>query len=254
MQKLLLILVSSLLILSCGQNSQKEENQKESTIKNDSEVGNQNFGVIWNWVDPDQKNFENKFKLISEEFSALWKSNIIENVYLNTETPGKNLVNLPNIAFFIKAHSQKEAQTTLNKLTIVHEGIASYELIPVGLLWLDRKTEVVEAKGIKNSFISIWHTSNPEKSTESITKEQNDNIISLWNNGVIENVYFDLDGIKQKNAQKDFVFFINASSEEEARVICDGLPFVKEGIAGYQLYSSGEFWLGSHEVQPEKEK
>jgi len=45
MQKLLLILVSSLLILSCGQNSQKEENQKESTIKNDSEVGNQNLKI-----------------------------------------------------------------------------------------------------------------------------------------------------------------------------------------------------------------
>lgn len=60
----------------------------------------------------------------------------------------------------------------------------------------------------------------------------------------IENVYFDIEGTQKSNEITDFVFFINANTIEEAKNICSQMPFVKENISSFKLYSVGVFWLG----------
>lgn len=78
---------------------------------------------------------------------------------------------------------------------------------------------------------------------------QSDAILKLWNEGIIENVYFDVEGTQETNTVTDFVFFVNADSEKEAIEICDHLPFVQEKIAAYKLHAVGIFWLGEYKDQ-----
>ncbi len=73
---------------------------------------------------------------------------------------------------------------------------------------------------------------------------QNQVLKKLWDEGKIENVYFDIEGTQTKNDKTDFVFFVNANTEKEAKAIINQLPFVRNAIASYELYPVGEFWLG----------
>ena len=129
---------------------------------------------------------------------------------------------------------------------MLKKGIATYTLYPVGTKWLDRKEDKIYEKGITKSYVTIWTTNHKENATDDLTKAQSDAILKLWDNGTIENVYFDIKGVQEANAKTDFVFFVNANSEEEARKICDNLPFFKEKIASYKIKEVGVFWLGEN--------
>ena len=251
MQKTILLLAISFLILSCGnqtQNKESAQNSDTQTSANDdpSKIGRSNYAVIW--TTPNAQLISQHSEAISTEFTDLWKQDIIENAYFDKESGDVEMDQYPNIAFFLKAHSKKEAKSILDKLTLVKEGIASYKLYPVGTLWLDRKTEVINEKGITKSFVTVWTTQN-QKPENEVKVAQKDKLMELWNAGAIENVYFDIEGTQQENDKTDFVLFVNANTPEEAESICKALPIFRAGNATYVIHPVGEFWFGKYGVQ-----
>lgn len=247
----IIILSLSLLVLSCGQKT--KENNTPSSIKtektsyDESKIGRQNFAIIWNWTTTDVQLVSDNSVAISEELTKLWKEDIVENAYYNGDSKVDKLAHFPNISFFIKAKSFSDVESILNKLTVVKKGIASYQIFPVGHLWLDRKEEVINKNGVTKSYVTIWKTNN--NPTDELTKSQNDKVLELWNSGKIENVYFDIEGTQTSNNKTDFVFYVNTNSEEEANALCKSLPFFRENISTYEIHEVGVFWLGKYQNQ-----
>ena len=66
--------------------------------------------------------------------------------------------------------------------------------------------------------------------------------------GRLKDVYFDIEGTHHENAKTDFVFFVNADTLEDAEAVCNSLPFYTEGIATYEIYQAGVFWMGQYEA------
>lgn len=246
MKQTIIYLVVSLLIISCGKDTKKEsieevtETQETTAVKT-SEFGRSNFAVVWKWTTTDSQLVSDNMIKISEELNDLWKKDVVENVYYNSDSKVEKLDIFPNISFFLKAISEQEAKSILDNLSIVKKSIASYTLHPVGHLWLKRKSETVN----KNSYVSVWTTIG--KPTDELTKAQNDHVLALWDKGDIENAYFDIEGTQESNAKTDFVFYVNANSEEEAKAVCNSLPFYKEKISTYKLHEVGVFWMGKYE-------
>lgn len=177
----------------------------------------------------------------------LWENNVIENVYFDNKPQENKLHNFPSISFFLKANSLEDATSTLNKLSVVKLHVASYTLFPVGMLWLNTLADMDYDRGNKQCFVAVWITLNSTAPANKLLKAQNDTVLAMWNKGLIENVYFDSQGVVTKNDKTDFVFFVYASSESEARNKCETLPFYKNKIASYQLHKAGTLWLGKNE-------
>ena len=122
----------------------------------------------------------------------------------------------------------------------------------MGNKWLGRKAEVISKKGLTQSFVTVWNTitEHDQAGAKQLIREnsqaQADAIMALWKSGDIENVYFDIEGTQQLNDVTDFVFFVNAKSEAEAKAVCDKLPFAQKNISTYKLYPAGVFWLGEN--------
>ncbi len=245
MRYTLLLLVASLLIASCGDSKKKatQEIQKAVTT-NTSTIGRINYAVVWNWTTTELGLITENTENISEELSALWENDIVENVYYDSDSKNNKLAHLPNISFYLKADNEQEARETLNNLTIVKKGLSAYSLYPVGNLWLDRKFKTINEKGLTKSFVAIWNTNN--KPTNEQAQSQNDVVLNLWNEGTIENVYFDIEGTQKPSSKTDFVFYVNANSEEESKTICESLPYYKQNIATYELHAVGVFWMGKY--------
>jgi len=247
MRRTIFYLALGLLILGCKIEPKKtntedsSETQETSTVET-SKIGRTNYAAVWKWTTTDEKLVAENTVQIGEELNALWKKDVVENVYYNSNAKVDKLGFLPNIAFFIKAHTVQEARATLNDLTIVKKGLAAYTLHPVGNLWLERKE--LKDKELTLSFVSVWTTTG--KPSAELTKAQNDKILELWNEGKIENVYFDIEGTQKANDKTDFVFYVNTNSEEEARALCNSLPMYKENMATYELHSVGVFFMGKY--------
>lgn len=246
MKQTLFFLALSLMIMSCGDQKKKaaSEVQSENNSTAISKVGRNNFAVIWKWTTNDEQLVSDKMTKISEELTNLWKEGIVENVYYNTDSKEEKLAIFPNISFFIKAESLEAAKLVLNGLTVVKNGIALYSIHPVGNLWLDRRHEIIHENGMTKSFVTVWKTNN--KPTEDLTKNQNDAVLSLWNKGKIENVYFDIEGTQKANIVTDFVFYANVNTEEEAIELCESLPFSKNNISTFEVHEVGVFWMGNY--------
>ena len=252
MQKTIFLFAISFLIFSCGDQPQNEESvntskQESSTQDDHSKIGRNTYAVTWKWTTTDSKFVQDNIPAISKELTNLWNEDVVENAYFNTESPVDKLDYFANIAFFLKAHTEKEARSILDQLTVVKKQIASYELHPVGQLWLDRKTDVINQRGITNSFVTVWTTVKSPlegKNADVLLKKQNDEMLDLWKKGIVENVYFDIEGTYKDNEKTDFVFFVNTNTKEEAEHICNNLPFFKENIASYEVYQAGVFWMG----------
>lgn len=214
--------------------------------------GTQNYAVVWKWSTTDKDLVTENSPKISSELTNLWKKGIVENAYYNADAKLDKFEDFPNITFFLKAKSVQEAEIKLNSLTVVKKGIATYTIYPVGTLWLDRDADKINEKGLLKSYVTVWSTitesdnSNAKTMIESNVKAQNDAILKLWKDGVIENAYFDIEGTAKANQKTDFVFFVNAKTEQEAKAVCDNLPFVKKNIASYKLLSVGVHWLGKY--------
>lgn len=259
---LLTIVLASIFFVSCNNsgNEINAENQEvieevnpENNAENTVNENLENFAVVWKWLPTDKELVENKVGDIAVEMTELWEAGVIYNTYFNTDISEEENEFYPNLSCFLKAKSKEEAHNILNDLSFVQNGIAEYTLHPVGTLWLGRNTDMIEKNGIKKSFVTVWTTSetfDPNTSQELIS-EQTQTISELWADGVVENAYWDMDDTykgenKESNNKRDFVFFVNADTENEAREICDNLPFVKNNIATYKLASVGVFWLGEY--------
>ncbi|SHG74904.1 hypothetical protein [Flagellimonas flava] len=221
-----------------------ESQEVEST---DSKVGRQNYAIAWKWATDNKELVEENLVVIADEVNQLWKKDIVVDAYYDSNATIDKFEYFPNVFFFLKAHSEKEATAILNKLTLVKKAIASYKIYPVGLKWMGRDHDEILEKGITNSYAAVWTSHNWENTTDSLTKSQADAILEHWNKGSIENIYFDIEGTQKANDKTDFVFFINTNTEKEARELCEALPFAKNDIASFELFSVGVFWLGNYE-------
>lgn len=236
-------------LFSCN-NKPKEEKEvtevqpKVVATKDTSKIGRKNYAVVWKWTTTDVQLVEDNLLAISNEINVLWKDDVVTDAYYNPDATVDKFEYFPNVSFFLKAHSYEEGEALLNKLTLVKKGIAMYTMYPVGTKWMGRNEGKIHENGITNSYVAVWTTENMENSTDELTKSQADAILGLWNEGKIENVYFDIEGTQKANNETDFVFFINTNSPEEAKAVCDALPFVKKNIASYELFEVGVFWLG----------
>ena len=248
MRHSIIYLALSLLVFGCN-DTKKEAKTKtetvESTPTQTSEIGKNNYAVVWNWTTTDEQLVSDNSVTISNELTSLWKKGVVENTYYNSDSKVDKLSYFPNISFSLKANSYKSAEIILNNLTVVKKGIATYKLFPIGTLWLDRKHKTIHENGMTKSFVTVWTTTS--KPTDELTQAQNDKILEFWKSGKVENVYFDIEGTQKANTKTDFVFYANANSEADAKALCESLPFYKNNIATYKIYEVGVFWMAKYE-------
>lgn len=252
MQKALITLGLGFIIWACSNPAQQDTkiDQTDSTVTEITtpSIKKHNFAVTWSWTTTEAEDVREFLPTISTELADLWKKGLVENAYFDTESETDRLDRIPNVAFFMKTASEEEAMSVLDDLTVIQKGFAQYELHPVGILWLKRNTDAIQKRGMTKSFVCIWTTRN-KNPVEDLVKAQNDRMMELWNEGAIENVYFDIEGTQKDNAETDFVFFVNANTQDEAEALCQSLPFYTDGIASYKMYDSGFFWMGPYEDQ-----
>ena len=246
MNRFLGLLVICLLLFSCNNSVEQNSEKKDIVNENISSIGRNNYAVVWHWTTTDKELVVDNALTFTKELLSLWEKKDIENVYFDLEAEVKNDMQFPSISFFVKAHGIKSARKILDELTIVKKEIASYKLFPVGMLWLGKNQDSILSTTNYKSFVTVWET-NEEKPVDNTTKAQNDAVLELWNSGIIENVYFDIEGVSNSNEKTDFVFYVNADNIDKARTICETLPFSKENIASYKIFQAGVFWLGKHE-------
>ena len=248
MKNTIILLVFAILLTGCKDKPKEQQKvnspEQEITTEDSSRIGLKNYAVAWKWSTTNEKLVEDNLTTIADETNKLWKNGIITDAYYDANAKIDKLSYFPNVFFFLKAKSYVEAETELNKLSLVKKGIATYSIYPVGTKWLSRDSDKINKKGITKSYAAVWTTKNLDKASDDLIKSQADAILKLSNDGEIENVYFDIKGTQKPNSVTDFVFFVNANTEEEAKELCDKLPFVNNNIASYQLYSVGVFWLG----------
>lgn len=233
------------ILLSCKTEKKEESSKQKSPSEIEtSKIGQNNYAVTWKWKTNDVQLVSDNLTKISNELTALWNNKIVENAYYNHNPKINKLGHLPNISFFLKAKSQEEAKKILDNLTIVGKNLATYELHPVGQLWLKRKFKTIHENGMTQSFVTIWTTNS--KPSDELAKAQSDKLLQLYEQGRIENAYFDIQGTQTANNKTDFVFYVNSNSEKEAKELCDTLPFSIEKIATYKMFPVGVFWMGEY--------
>ena len=96
----------------------------------------------------------------------------------------------------MKAESYKSAREFLNSLSVVKNGIATFSVFPVGSKWFGRNAEAIQANGIRRSYVSVWKVLEEIKQEENLQmiQTQANSIKSLYQQGSIENVYWELSG------------------------------------------------------------
>lgn len=258
MKKVSLIVVIAVLIFACNNQLKEKEtstetNQKTTTEKEDNKFGRNNYAIIWEWTTTDKKLVEDNYKTIIEELLNLWENDIIENTYFNPDAKINKFEYYPNISVFLKAKSINEAEKILNNLTLAKKGIAQYKIYPVGSKWLGRNTDKISEKGITKSYVAIWSTQKDidQIKDAELIQEQAGKIMDLYEDGTIENVYWELSGEpdalkRRQNEIADFVFFVNASTQQDAKKICDNLPLTQQNFTKYKLLPVGVFWWGNY--------
>ena len=83
-------------------------------------------------------------------------------------------------------------------------------------------------------------------------QEQAAVMISLWEKGVVENIYLNRDANKpESNRKANIVFFVKAKNKDEANEILKQLPFVQHEVINYELYPVGVLWLKQIQDHPE---
>lgn len=236
-----------LLLIGCKQERKAPEDSSQTVVggtesEKEAMVIKQNYAVVFQWATRDEAKVRAHSQAQNDQLLELWKNNTVENVYYDAKAQYDSFSYFPNITFTLKAENEAAAKEILDDLVVVKQGISTYSLHPVGMLWLKRDSKKIEERGMTHSYVTVWNTD--KKPDAIITKKQNDAILDLWNQGAIENVYFDIEGTQKQNQKTDFVFFVNANSEKEAKTLINKLPFVEQRIASYQLYPVGVFWMG----------
>ncbi|MDE5424154.1 hypothetical protein L3073_18220 [Ancylomarina sp. DW003] len=247
MNRFLSLLSICLLLFSCNNPTKQKMKEKDNANEEQTTLKKNNYAVVWDWITADKELVVKNATIFNKELLDLWKNEDIENVYFDTEAKVENDMQFPSISFFVKAQDEKEAKKILDDLSIVKKKIASYKLHPVGMLWLEKKQDSSLKNVSQKSYVTIWRTKRKNITTE-ITKAQNDSVLALWNSRVIENIYFNAEGISHENEKSDFVFYVKADNIDAAKAICENLPFFKQNIADYKIFQAGVFWLGKYDA------
>ncbi len=253
--KRVIILICSALLIACTENSKNKTSENEKNKSPDtSDAGYMinNYAITWKWKSKDVKLINENIVEQTKQLTNHWHGGIVENVYFEQQPKTDGFENYPGISFFIKASSEAKAKKILDEMIFVKLGISEYAIYPVGTKWLGRNEDVINERKITKSWVSVWSTSVDHNSKMSMAevsdnaKMQSDLVLKLYNEGLVENVYFDIAGTQKRNDVTDFVMFVNANTESEAREILDNLPFSKKNIAHYQLFSVGVHWMGEY--------
>ena len=98
------------------------------------------YAVVWTIDTEDEELFNSTIGLHSTSVLELWRDGIVENVYIDTANKHDDLHkgDPARVMFFIKATSDAEAKKILNELPLVKKNVATYNLLPVGSLWLTK--------------------------------------------------------------------------------------------------------------------
>ena len=213
-----LILIGLIISLGCQKSQNSNKSDKPHTI-NESQSDNkgfstQSYAVVWDLTKGNT--IENIIPIIQKQVPAildLWRKGIIENAYVDNESKLNKRENYPNAFFVIKGKNEESVRSILNKTPAYIAGITKYKLYPIGQKWLKRNDKAMQkAQESKNSFAVVWKPIVYDKKYEQFTGEQSIEIMKLWNDGVIENAYLNVENIQEKDLQKPaLVFFINAS-------------------------------------------
>lgn len=245
MKKLVFYIFPLLLLLACSEQKNESSTKNNSTLKSAPKM--ETFAVVWKWKTTEKKRILEHINEQHNQTKKLWEDGIIENAYFDKDGTSTDGNVFPSISFFIKSKSIEEAQNTLNQMAVVKYNIASYTLFPVGIKWLGRNSEALNlSKDESNKvFVVVWEKIVENSPNDSDIQIQADETLELWNKGVIENVYFDVEGVNTAKSDKtELVYFINSNNENEAINILDNLQFVKQKIAKYKLLDVGLFWMG----------
>lgn len=248
----------SITLFSCSENTadtSTPETEKEDVAQEESthKVSHptKNFAVVWNWKTDEQFLVDSVKVEQTSQLIALWEEGVVRDVYYDKEGRFDKMNNNPNISFFIKAVDIDEAKSVLDEMVMVKANISEYTIYEVGSKWLG---ESKESNKYNNNFVAVWNTvtkfDNPESADliRDNAKSQSDAVVELWENGYVENIYFDIKGINDLDDVTDFVMFVRADTEEDARELLDKLPFKEKQIASYILVPVGTFWLGENDA------
>jgi len=123
--------------------------------------------------------------------------------------------------------------------------VAVMILLASQALWADEP--------IANKYAVVWDSISQESPMyKQHIQEQAAALVSLWQKGVVENIYLNHELTEPKNKRKaSIVFFIEAKNKDEANEILKQLPFVQHNVLNYTLYPVGVLWLKEIEDHPE---
>lgn len=238
-----LSLISLLFLFGCIQ----EQNEKDFLDKKDiPKYQNETFAVVWKTVSMRKEKLEEIIPAQTKQLQELWDKGIVENVYFKTDEEFGKDETWPNIMFFLKAKNKEAAKEQLEKMEFVINKLATYELHPVGLLWLTRNDKTLEkVQKSKRTFGVVWTSEASKKPTDDDIRLQSESFQNLWNEGFIENAYFDVVGAGTGNRDRPtMVNFVNAKNEDEAHNILKDLHFIKNNTSTYMLFDVGVLWMG----------
>lgn len=241
--KTILLFTFGLVLFGC----QQEQDKKDFLNKKDGpKYQNETFAVVWTTVSMRKEKLEEIIPAQTKQLQSLWNQGIVENVYFKTDEKFGVNETWPNIMFFLKAKNLDAAKEQLEKMEFVKHKLATYELHPVGVLWLARNdNSLAKVQNTKKTYGVVWASDSDKQLSNQDIKSQSEDFTKLWNDGLIENAYFDIVGAGTgKRDRPTMVNFVNAENEEEANNILSNLHFIKHGTASYMLFDVGVLWLG----------
>jgi hypothetical protein len=98
------------------------------------------YMVTWTIETNDTNLFKNTLNEHMSKVLDLWTNGTVENVYLDNKKSEVRVHkgDVGKVIFFIKAKTEKEAQSVLDELPLVKKKVASYQLTLAGVLWLQQ--------------------------------------------------------------------------------------------------------------------
>lgn len=135
--KRLIYLMIGLFFFSCTQDQDKKNFQVDK--KSDAKYNIETFAVVWTTVSMRKEKLEEIVPSQTKQLHKLWEDGIVENVYFKTDEEFTSDETWPNIMFFVKAKNKDAAKDILDNMDFVKHKLATYELHPVGVVWLGVK-------------------------------------------------------------------------------------------------------------------
>lgn len=108
----------------------------------------------------------------------------------------------------------------------------------------NHKEELNNTYTTQNYAVVFKWTTKDEKLVEDNTVQQADQLLKMWKENIVENVYYDSSAKVDKFSYfPNITFFIKAQDKKAAESILNNLTFIKKNIASYTIYPVGNLWL-----------